>query len=232
MQGFLLVNKPKGWTSFDVVAKVRSIARAATGDRKIKVGHSGTLDPMATGLLVIAIGKYTKRIDSLMGLDKTYTGRMVLGSTSDTADAEGNITVISDRTPELSDVESAFAKLRGPIEQTPPAYSAIKINGVRAYDLARKGQAPEMKSRPVTIHKFVIADYSYPYVEFVADVSSGTYIRSLAVSVGEFLEVGAYLDVLERTTVGDFSKQSWVEVAELNADNLASHLIEAGDLIN
>jgi tRNA pseudouridine55 synthase len=225
MQGLLLVNKPQGWTSFDVVAKVRGIARTATGDRKIKVGHSGTLDPMATGLLIIAIGKYTKKINQLMGLDKSYTGRIVLGATSDTADAEGELTSVSTMVPSLDEVESAFAKLHGPISQTPPAYSAIKINGVRAYDLARKGQAPEMKPRPVTIHKFVITNYAYPYVEFESHVSSGTYIRSLAVSVGEDLKVGGYLDQLIRTSVGDSLLELAHEISELSTDNLESKLI-------
>jgi tRNA pseudouridine55 synthase len=215
MEGFLLINKPRGWTSFDVVAKVRSIARAATGNRKIKVGHSGTLDPMATGLLVIAIGKYTKKIDSIMGLDKTYSGRMVLGATSDTADAEGEITPVSNEVPGKGEVERAFENLRGKIDQTPPAYSAIKINGVRAYDLARKGKVPELKPRPVTIYKFEITSYNYPYVEFVADVSSGTYIRSLAVSVGETLGTGTYLDRLERTTIGEFRLDDAHEITEL-----------------
>jgi tRNA pseudouridine55 synthase len=224
MQGLLLVNKPQGWTSFDVVAKVRGIARTATGDRKIKVGHSGTLDPMATGLLIIAIGKYTKKIDQLMGLDKSYTGRIVLGTNSDTADAEGELTPVSFRVPTLEEVEYAFAKLRGPISQVPPAYSAIKINGVRAYDLARKGQAPVMKPRPVTIHKFIITNYAYPYVEFESYVSSGTYIRSLAVSIGEDLKVGGYLGALTRTSVGDFSLTDSKEITDLTPETVANYL--------
>lgn len=204
MNGYLLIDKPKGWTSFDVVAKVRGIARAATGNRKIKVGHAGTLDPMATGLLIVLIGSATKQQDKFMKLDKVYKAELTFGFNSDTYDAEGELTHTSD---EKLDTEAAIAAVKsfvGSIEQMPPAYSAIKIKGKKAYELARKGVTPDLKSRKVTIYSIDDIKYDYPKLAFDVHVSSGTYVRSLANDIGVKVNLGAYLSNLHRTKIGDY----------------------------
>jgi len=208
MQGLLLVDKPKTWTSFDVVNYVRRIVANANGTKpkNTKVGHTGTLDPMATGLLVLLIGKeYTRRAGELSKLDKTYEVTMKLGETSTTADEEGEKTAVSDTVPTEKAVLEALERLQGQIMQVPPAYSAMKINGQRAYKLAREGKAVELEARPVTIHSNVLTSYDYPFVKFTSRVSSGTYIRSLVVDLGEILGTGAYMSDLRRTEVGSYS---------------------------
>jgi tRNA pseudouridine55 synthase len=208
MQGVLLVDKPAGWTSFDVVNYVRRIVATAE-DKKpknVKVGHTGTLDPFATGLLVLLIGKeYTKRAGELSKADKTYEITFQLGATSTTGDPEGEITPVSDVKPTQKDIEAALEKFRGPIQQVPPAYSAIKINGQRAYKLARAGKEVIIEPRPVTVHSLELVEYTYPEVKLVAEVSSGTYIRTLVEDIGEVLTVGAYTAELRRTKVGPFA---------------------------
>ena len=217
MHGYILVNKPKGWTSFDVVAKIRGMVRAAnrqamaTGAsdgqplaKRVKVGHTGTLDPMATGLLVVLVGNYTKRATELSKLDKTYEVTMKLGQTSTTGDEEGDKTTVSDQQPSSAEVAAALQKFTGHIMQTPPAFSAMKINGKRAYELARAGQEVKLEARPVTIHSSELTSYSYPFVYFTCHVSSGTYIRSLVEDLGRELKTGAYMSDLRRTTIGQF----------------------------
>lgn len=225
MNGILLVDKPAGWTSHDVVAKVRSTLRIASRHEprdtsqkhatrdwrlatKIKVGHTGTLDPMATGLLVLVIGDYTKRAAEFSKLDKTYEAEITLGATSTTADAEGKITPVNSRQPALEEVREVIASFVGEIEQTPPAYSAIKIGGQRAYMLARSGKNLVIEPRKVTIYQIKDLRYRYPLLSFTAKVSSGTYIRSLAEDIGKKLGTGAYLSALRRTRVGDFSLEN------------------------
>ncbi len=220
--GILLIDKPTGWTSFDVVAKIRGLRRAALKaqgvtptKRQLKVGHAGTLDPFATGLLVILLGDATKRSDEFLKQDKTYEATIMLGATSSTGDPEGELTVISDVKPTEESVRAAASTFVGIITQTPPIYSAIKVNGQRAYKLARKGQVVEIPTRQVTIHSLTILEYTYPEVKIRTNVSSGTYIRSLAEDIGTVLEVGGYCSVLRRTTIG-----------ELNIDD-ADGMIEA-----
>ncbi len=224
MDGILLVDKPVGWTSFDVVAKVRGILKAG-GISKPKVGHSGTLDPLATGLLVLLIGSYTKRAESLTKLDKVYEGTMHLGETSSTADNEGEKTHVSDHKPNLEELERVIQQFIGEIDQIPPAHSAIKINGQRAYKLVRSGINPELKPRTVHIYGLSVEKYAYPDIHFVAHVSSGTYIRSLARDMGEKLDTGAYLSALRRTKIGDFSLNGAIDINNLTAEQIHQHLI-------
>jgi tRNA pseudouridine55 synthase len=207
MQGILLVDKPAGWTSFDVVNYVRRLVANAEGKKpkSVKVGHTGTLDPFATGLLVLLIGKdYTKRAGEFSKLDKTYEVTMRLGQTSTTGDPEGEITAVSDNIPAAADIKAALERFKGPIQQVPPAYSAIKINGQRAYKLARAGKEVKIEPRGVTINRLELVDYSYPEAKLLADVSSGTYIRTLVEDLGHTLGTGAYTTALRRTRVGKF----------------------------
>lgn len=208
MQGLLLVDKPKTWTSFDVVNYVRKFVAAAEGKKpkNTKVGHTGTLDPLATGLLVLVVGKeYTRRASEFSKLDKTYEVTMKLGQTSTTADDEGDKTPVSDAIPSETAVRAALEQFTGHIMQTPPQFSAMKIDGQRAYKLARAGKMVEMQARPVTIYSNEMTSYDYPYVKFTSTVSSGTYIRSLVEDIGKVLETGAYMSDLRRTLVGQFT---------------------------
>lgn len=226
MQGILLVDKPSGWTSFDVVNYVRKIVAQAEGKKpkNCKVGHTGTLDPLATGLLVILVGKeYTRRAAELSKHDKTYEVTMKLGQTSTTGDDEGEKTPVNSRIPGENEVLAALQKFTGSIMQTPPAYSAIKINGQKAYDLARKGKEVVLEARRVTIYDIRGATYDYPYVHFTCDVSSGTYIRSLAEDIGAELTTGAFMSGLRRTRVGNYTIHEAVSVTE---ESLVAHLFE------
>jgi tRNA pseudouridine55 synthase len=224
MQGLLLVDKPAGWTSFDVVNYVRRIVANAEGKKpkNTKVGHTGTLDPFATGLLVLLIGKeYTRRAGELAKLDKTYELTMRLGETSTTGDPEGEVTIVSDTAPDQTAILEALKQFRGPIEQVPPAYSAIKVDGQRAYKLARAGKAVVLEARPVTIHRLELIEYVYPEVKLVADVSSGTYIRTLSEDIGAVLGTGAYTSRLRRLQVGTFNSADAATVEDLDADKIA-----------
>lgn len=210
--GVLLVDKPAGWTSFDVCAKIRGQVRAEyqaknekPTKRQLRVGHAGTLDPFATGLLIILLGDATKQADSYLKQDKIYQATIRLGQTSTTGDPEGEITDVSQRVPSLEDVESALKHFSGQISQTPPAFSAIKVNGQRAYKLAREGKAVEIPSRQVTIHSIDLIAYDYPLLKIRTNVSSGTYIRTLAEDIGQQLEVGAYCQELRRLSIGDLT---------------------------
>ncbi|PIZ63046.1 tRNA pseudouridine(55) synthase TruB [Candidatus Saccharibacteria bacterium CG_4_10_14_0_2_um_filter_52_9] len=227
MQGMLLVDKPAGWTSFDVVNYVRRMVATAEGKRpkSVKVGHTGTLDPFATGLLILLIGKdYTKRAGEFSKLDKTYEVTMRLGAISTTGDPEGKITPVSDRKPSLQDIQTALEQFKGEIEQIPPAFSAIKVNGQRAYKLARAGKEVIIEPRKVTINSLELTDYSYPEVKLTANVTSGTYIRTLVEDLGEDLGTGAYTSHLERVTVGDFALKDAAQTKELTAELLKSLL--------
>lgn len=200
----ILVDKPKGWTSFDVVGKLRSRLSKQVGHR-VKVGHAGTLDPLATGLLIVLVGQATKQQDAYMKQDKVYEVVMKLGQTSTTADEEGDKTTVSDRQPTETEVKQAISKFVGQISQVPPAYSAIKIDGQRAYKLARAGQEVKIEPRQVTIYEITDVKYDYPMVSFTTKVSSGTYIRSLVTDIGEALNTGAYMTDLRRTQIGNYS---------------------------
>lgn len=238
----LLIDKPEGWTSFDVVAKIRGHIRAQYAQKgekptkkQLKVGHAGTLDPFATGLLIILIGEATKKADEFLKLDKTYEFTAQLGEVSSTGDPEGVITPYTDGHSDLTHSkqgenkteqgELALQKSRinnqesrsiptkeailavlenftGEIIQTPPAYSAIKIDGKRAYKLAREGKEVAIPSRKVTISRLELVEYDYPTLKCICDVSSGTYIRSLAEDIGKSLGTGAYCKELRRTRIG------------------------------
>jgi tRNA pseudouridine55 synthase len=225
MDGILLVDKPSGWTSFDVVNKVRRMCGEAgfntTGRKRFPVGHTGTLDPLATGLLVLMLGKYTKQVPQYTKLDKTYDVTMRLGRTSTTGDEEGEKTPVSDIVPTPQELHIAMARFEGDSMQTPPAFSAIKINGRRAYDLARKGETPKLEPRPVHIERIIMTKYEYPDVHFMVHVSSGTYIRSLVEDMGKWLETGAYMAALRRTRVGKFSLDDATQMSDLTPETLA-----------
>lgn len=218
--GLLLVDKPAGISSFGVVGRVRWQLSHAVG-KKVKVGHTGTLDPFATGLMILMVGDYTKRAGEFSKLDKAYEATVRLGQTSSTGDPEGEIAPVSDRQPTHEEVEAALAQFRGEITQTPPVYSAIKINGQRAYKLARAGQVVDMPTRQVTISSLEIIDYTYPELQIRCDVTSGTYIRTLAADIGEALGTGAYTTQLRRTRVGEWRVQ---DAVSLEVEDFASHL--------
>ncbi len=238
MDGYILIDKPKGWTSFDVVAKVRSLAKQAirgaerpgeqnallrpgqTMPKRVKVGHTGTLDPLASGLLVVLVGSYTKRASELTKLDKTYEVVMKLGEVSTTGDEEGGKSLVSDRQPSRAEIEAIFPKFSGDIMQTPPIYSAMKVNGVRAYKLAREGKEVALEARPARINSLNLTDYRYPLVRFTTDVSSGTYIRSLVQDMGEELATGAYMSDLRRTRVGVFTIAGARHIDQLIAEGM------------
>jgi tRNA pseudouridine55 synthase len=200
----LLIDKPSGMTSFGVVARVRRKLSQQLG-KKAKVGHTGTLDPFATGLMIIVTGKECRNAGNYSKLDKVYEATIQLGQTSSTGDPEGEITEVSGLIPTLDDVNEALQGFLGEIEQTPPAYSAIKINGQRAYKLAREGKVVDMPSRLVTVYSLELVDYTYPEIKIRVHVSSGTYIRTLAEDIGLQLGTGAYCTQLRRTKIADFS---------------------------
>lgn len=204
MNEILLVDKPAGWTSFDVVAKIRGIVSKKEG-RKLKVGHAGTLDPFATGLLIVLLGDATKEQDKFMKLDKEYEATLKLGFTSTTGDPEGEQKAISDKRPAISKIKDILKKFTGKIEQIPPAYSAIKVNGQRAYALARKGEKVELKPRQITVYDIKIENYNWPELHIKVKCSSGTYIRTLAEDIGQALKTGAYLTSLRRTKIGTYN---------------------------
>lgn len=211
VDGVLLVDKPAGWTSFDVVAKIRGQIRAdyvAQGEKptkkQLKVGHAGTLDPFATGLLITLLGDTCKRAGEFLKLDKTYEFTARLGETSTTGDPEGEISTVSDTIPDQEAVLEALARFKGQITQIPPQFSAIKINGKRAYKLAREGKEVEIPARQVMISRLELIEYDYPYLKCVCDVSSGTYIRSLVEDIGKVLGTGAYCSQLRRTKIGNY----------------------------
>ncbi|WP_347156802.1 tRNA pseudouridine(55) synthase TruB [Pontibacter chitinilyticus] len=195
----LLLNKPLDWTSFDVVKKVRNIIRVK------KVGHAGTLDPLASGLLILCTGKYTKRIDEIQGQEKEYIGTIILGQTTPSYDRETEVTETRDisHLTEAS-IKAAAASFVGTIEQVPPIYSAVMVDGKRAYDLARKGKSAELKPRTITIQAFDITALEGETISFKIVCSKGTYIRSLAHDLGQQLGCGAFLGSLVRTRIGEY----------------------------
>ncbi len=197
----LLVNKPYEWTSFDVVGKLRNTMKPL----KIKVGHAGTLDPLATGLLIICTGKMTKQIDSFQAEDKEYTGIITLGATTPTFDLESDI----DQTFDISTIteeaiQHTAASFVGEQEQYPPAHSAIKVDGERVYEKARRGETVILKPRQITVHSFDIEKIEMPNIHFRIKCTKGTYIRSIANDFGQRLKNGSHLSALCRTKSGDF----------------------------
>lgn len=224
MDGLILIDKPKGWSSFDVVAKVRGGIKAATGLKKPKVGHTGTLDPLATGLMLIVVGNYCKRAGEFSKLDKTYEVTMKLGQNSDTGDDEGEKTTISTRQPSSKEVKQAVEQFVGSISQIPPIHSAIKVNGQRAYKLARAGKEFVLEPRIVEIFDIKDLKYDYPEITFLAHVSSGTYIRSLVHDIGERLGTGAYMSGLRRASVGKWRIEEALTIETLMQDDIAASL--------
>jgi tRNA pseudouridine55 synthase len=198
--GIYLINKPRGRSSFSIVAQVRRLSGIK------KVGHAGTLDPEAEGLLIVLVGKeYTKKSDEFLKLPKTYQFGLFLGETSSTGDIEGEKTKVSAKKPAKKAILEALEVFRGDTLQTPPQYSAIKVDGVRAYKRARKGEIIEIEPRKITINRLDLLSYNYPKIELKADVSSGTYIRSLGEDIGTNLGVGAYCTYIKRTKIGNNS---------------------------
>ena len=246
MDGFLLVDKPVGWTSHDVVAKIRGIL--ATESRiknselrssipnssfpilnsrgsKIRVGHTGTLDPAATGLLILVLGSWTRRAEQFSRLDKVYEAEIKLGATSSTGDREGEITEVEGKQPSTAEVQKVLKSFIGEQNQTPPAYSAIKVGGQPAYKQARAGQSIELEPRRVTIYDIYDVEYAYPRLSFSVKVSSGTYIRSLAEDIGQKLGTGAYLAALRRTQVGNFNVSQAIKLQpKLDFQAIQQHL--------
>jgi tRNA pseudouridine55 synthase len=201
--GFLLIDKPLNWTSFDVVKKLRNVSRIK------KIGHAGTLDPLASGLVIVCYGKYTKKIEGIQAQIKEYIGSFHLGKTTPSFDLE---TEVDGEFPtehiNTALLQSAAKLFLGDIEQVPPQHSAIKINGKRAYEHARKGEEVELKSRTLNISKFEIDDTTFPTVSFLVECSKGTYIRSLARDYGLALNSGAYLSSLRRTKIGEYDVEN------------------------
>lgn len=207
----ILIDKPLEWTSFDIVKKLRSKLKIR------KIGHAGTLDPLATGLLILCTGKKTKQINSIQEQPKEYTGTMVLGKITPSYDLETPV----EESGDISDISDAFLKtlipqFEGEIEQTPPIYSAVKINGQRAYKKARAGEKVELKSRIITVYSFELTEIKLPEVKFKVNCSKGTYIRSLVNDFGNAAGVGAYLSALRRTKIGDYSVNEALTIDEVN----------------
>jgi len=227
MNGFLLVDKPKGWTSFDVVNKIRfTLAdHLKKSAKQLKVGHSGTLDPMATGLLIILIGEFTKRQSEFMGLDKTYSAKITLGASSDTDDADGIIIQTKGARPiNRRQLDQVLMEFKGQQLQVPPQYSAIKKEGKRAYELSRRGQSVELEARSITVVKLTDVEYDWPKVNLRLKVSSGTYIRSLARDLGQKLGVGGYLSGLIRERIGHFSLEDALVMDQLGGEQIEQNL--------
>lgn len=202
----LLIDKPLTWTSFQVVNKIRWEIRQRFNLKKIKVGHAGTLDPLATGLLILCTGKFTKQIEKYQAQEKEYTGEITLGATTPSYDLESEINQtfpVAHITEEL--IYEASKKFIGEIAQKPPVFSALKKDGKRMYELARAGEEVEVTARNITISEFEITKINFPKVEFRVVCSKGTYIRSLAYDFGKVLDSGGHLSALRRTKIGEFS---------------------------
>lgn len=205
----ILIDKPLHWTSFDVVKKIRYALQKKTGIKKLKVGHAGTLDPLATGLLIICTGKKTKTIDKIQELEKEYTGSIRLGATTPSSDLETEIDHESDISGLTNEkIKETAADFIGEMDQVPPAFSAKKIDGKRAYLLAREGKEVEMNPKRIKIFAFEIRGINLPYVDFCIRCSKGTYIRSIARDFGEKLGVGGHLTELRRTKTGNYQVEN------------------------
>ena len=211
----ILIDKPLGWTSFQVVNKIRWLIRSTFGIKKIKVGHAGTLDPLASGLLILCTGKMTKSIEQFMGQEKEYTGTFTLGATTPSYDLETEIdhTFPTDHiTEEL--LQTTLDQFIGTIDQYPPVFSALKKDGKRLYEFAREGVEVEIPTRKVTIRSFELTQKAIPKVDFKVICSKGTYIRSLANDYGKALNSGAHLSTLRRTRIGKFNIEQAVSIED------------------
>lgn len=212
----LYFNKPLHWTSFDLVNKARVMIKHTIGIKKIKIGHAGTLDPLATGVLIVCTGKATKRIEELQYHTKEYVATIRLGATTPSFDLETEVDATYPTehiTREM--VEETLQRFLGEIKQIPPAYSAVKVNGKRAYDYARKGQEVEIKAKTLVIDEIELLDYDMPTIKVRVVCSKGTYIRALARDIGEALGSGAHLTGLERTRIGDIRVEDCISLDDL-----------------
>lgn len=211
----LLIDKPIGWTSFDVVNSIRSTIKRTFNIKKIKVGHAGTLDPLATGLLIVCTGKLTKKIDSFQGFDKSYIGSMYVGATTPSYDKETEVDGKFDiKHISKSQLLKTAMQFVGEIEQTPPVFSAVKIGGKRAFEYARKNNEVKLNPRKITIRKFDLLSFELPEIDFVVECSKGTYIRSLVNDFGKALNNGAYMSSLRRTAIGSYTVSEALSVQE------------------
>ena len=211
----ILIDKPLDWTSFQVVNKIRWLIRSTFGIKKIKVGHAGTLDPLASGLLILCTGKMTKSIEQFMGQEKEYTGTLTLGSTTPSYDLETEVdnTFPTDHiTEEL--LQATLNQFVGTIDQYPPVFSALKKDGKRLYEFAREGIEVEIPARKVNIHSFELTQKVIPKVDFKVICSKGTYIRSLANDYGKALNSGAHLSALRRTRIGEFNIEQAISIED------------------
>lgn len=210
----LLINKPLGWTSFDVVKKIKNLIRTKYNLKKLKVGHAGTLDPLASGLLIVCTGKFTKRISELQGQAKIYTGDITLGGTTPSYDLETEIDTKFE-TNHITEtlVKETTEQFIGEIEQKPPIFSALKRGGERLYEKARRGESFEIQARKVSVHSFDIKTIEMPKVSFEIKCSKGTYIRSIAYDFGTALNSGAHLSKLCRTAIGDYQLVDALDVS-------------------
>ncbi|MCT4591876.1 MAG: tRNA pseudouridine(55) synthase TruB [Candidatus Gracilibacteria bacterium] len=208
--GFLIVKKPQKLTSFDIIRQARKILNTK------KIGHAGTLDPFAEGLLILGVEKGTKLLEYIISEDKSYIAKLHLGKNSDTYDRDGEITKISETKPDIKEIQKILKNFQGEIMQTPPAHSAIKINGQRAYSLARKGEKIQIKARKTKVNDIKILNYNYPHLEINVSVISGFYVRSLAYDIGQRLGTGAYLEELNRYRIGQFNINQASEISKEN----------------
>ncbi|HEV2403183.1 MAG TPA: tRNA pseudouridine(55) synthase TruB [Candidatus Saccharimonadales bacterium] len=234
MDGLILIDKPVGWTSFDVVGKIRGLIERSPQrtdhKKRFSVGHTGTLDPLASGLLVLLLGRATKYAPQLTKLDKTYEVTMRLGMISTTGDEEGTKTTVSDERPGRAIIEETLPQFTGLIQQTPPPFSAIKVHGKRAYQLARSGRTPALQPRTVHVYWLSLRRYAYPNVDITVRVSSGTYIRSLVADIGRKLGTGAYTTTLRRTHVGKFQLTDALAMERVGIETLQRSLIDVRTL--
>jgi tRNA pseudouridine55 synthase len=224
--GILVLNKPTGITSRRLVDQVARLLP------RFKVGHAGTLDPLATGILIVCVGPATRLVENLQGLPKTYRTLIRLGARSDTLDADGRIVVEeSSPIPSVGEIEQAVLRLSGMVIQRPPAYSALKLEGKRAYDLARAGRAIEPAPRMVRIDRITVIDYAWPDLELEIDCGGGTYIRSIARDIGDALGCGGFVQALARTATGPFTLEQAIDPGALSAESIHGRLRPALDAV-
>ncbi len=227
MFGLLNLNKPAGVTSRQVVDVVERLVRPA------RAGHAGTLDPLATGVLLVCVGQATRLIDYLHRLPKTYVGTFLLGRSSPTDDTDGPVSELpAPPIPELAQLEAAVQQFVGRIQQRPPVYSAVRLGGRRAYDLARRGHQPELAPREVEVYRMKVCSYAYPELTLEIQCSSGTYVRSLGRDLAEALGTAAVMSALVRTAIGQFRIEDALPPEKLNADNISDHLLPAAAAVS
>jgi len=220
MFGLLNINKPSGITSRDVVNRVQRLVRG------VKIGHAGTLDPLATGVLVVALGPATRLVEYVQQMPKTYVGTFLLGRASDTEDVAGKVVELENPPrPTAGEIEAILPRFLGTIMQMPPAFSALKVHGRRAYELARRGDAVELQPRPIEVHRLAIVGYAYPELQLEVCCGSGTYIRSLGRDVAQALGTAAVMSALVRTAVGDFRVEDACMVDDLTPEAIERRLL-------